>query len=79
MKTKTYEYRVQGSLHFPLDMLRYDNAEPATSCDAATIESINNGDIPLGHSTQVLIRGTRIPTIDRWRSFGWTVIDARKV
>lgn len=70
---KEITFRVEGKGCFPVDMLRYDNAWPATSDDAATIGSLLSGDIPPGHLTQVELRGARC-TPGRWQSFGWKVI-----
>lgn len=59
---------VKGRGHFPIDMLRYDEAYPRTESDSWKIENANTGDI---HDWEIslctdLRRG---PTVDRWSSF----------
>jgi len=65
-------YRVQGSLPFPIDMLRYDAAWPASETDSNIITSThqyeNKGLV------QVEVRSRRPPTPGRWESFGWLVL-----
>jgi len=69
---KVYErvFVVVGSGEFPLDMLHYDSAFPATERDAGIAQQ---------HSERrrVVIKSRRIadaaPSIDRWASFGWRV------
>lgn len=64
---------VQGSLPFPVDMLRYDSCYPKTTEDAMQIVSRDL----LGTKTVTLQRQVDYkkdqPTVDRWRSFGWLV------
>lgn len=65
-------YTVSGRGRFPLDMLRYDSAWPASSTDSATISAtltVHRG------SAAVQLLSHKSPTADRWTSFGWTVID----
>lgn len=64
-------YIVEGSSHFPMDMLRYDASYPSTSDDVVKIS--------LKGPRVVKVCGTSgmkswKPTADRWRSFGWQVI-----
>jgi hypothetical protein len=62
-----YEYWVTGKGSFPLDMLRYDCAWPASGDDAPKI----NGN--LWPSTRsIRMRSYQEPTVERWSSFGWT-------
>ncbi len=75
MRKLIHTFRVTGARGFPLDMLRYDCAWPATSDDAVTVSDLITGSIPHGHSTQVLFRSINPPTSGRWASFGWTVSD----
>tara|TARA_R110002020_G_scaffold32996_3_gene101034 strand:+ start:614 stop:937 length:324 start_codon:yes stop_codon:yes gene_type:complete len=63
---------VEGSGRFPIDMLRYNQAWPATvqaGIDITTTEPHND----LGNRT-VRLNATQQPTIGRWASFGWQVI-----
>lgn len=58
-------YSVSGRGHFPEDMLRYDSAVMV------------NGEAPTERLTNVTvfeISGNRC-TVERWRSFGWSVHD----
>ncbi len=75
-------FTVEGSGEFPLDMLRYDKCWPMRCIDVDKIEQ------PLGGWSTRRVRlvthvrtGQSWPTIDRWRSFGWRVIetDRRRV
>lgn len=65
---------VRGSLGFPIDMLRYDSAIPASEADANEItRSVASYGAAHGMiEIRVKMRGT--PTRDRWRSFGWDVV-----
>lgn len=65
---------VEGRFSFPIDMLRYDSCVPATGADASIV---------CGHATaltRVTLRrfyqpdGERMPTSERWASFGWLVV-----
>ncbi len=61
----TLDYWVSGSGPFPVDMLRHDEAWPATSFDATLVLS--------GEPRVVRLRSRITPTIGDWRSFGWLV------
>lgn len=72
--------RVRGRAPFPIDMLRYDCCIPATERDASTIRLLQSADAnDLGPEqwTIELIRFVvepGVPSISRWKSFGWEVI-----
>ena len=68
-----YRYKVSGTGHFPTDMLRYDCAYPASSEAVSAMGSDN----PRTHVQRrtVELCSHHLPTIDRWRSFGWIVED----
>lgn len=77
------KFKVTGAGYFPIDMLRYDRAIPATELDSSRI---HNTFVPALNDpiTINLIRYTEgksfnsfgdVPTIRRWESFGWTVAD----
>ncbi len=77
MKAFYQTFQVAGTYLFPADMLRYDQAYPATSIDASKINSVNESSSP----TSVVITLKRVvfdksamPNALRWVSFGWTVI-----
>ena len=74
-------YTVQGVGDFPLDMLRHDAAYPA---DKESVDAILAG---LGwaaarkssrktKTVSVRLISNREPTLERWRSFGWTVVES---
>lgn len=67
------EYTVQGNGDFPFDMLRYDEAVPVGPEDAAHMP---RPDVRLADTNRVIrLRSwnRHAPTVDRWRSFGWSV------
>lgn len=74
-----HTYRVRGSGAFPVDMLRYDGSHPRREEDSGTIEARSP-------SAGAMLPGTSIglerwaertwrPCADRWRSFGWEVVE----
>lgn len=71
------EFSVTGTFQFPVDMLRYDACFPADETQSAYIESTRHA--PALPVTVRLARYTRRDmapvTPDRWKSFGWTVLD----
>ena len=58
-------FYVAGRGEFPLDMLRYDSCWPVTDTGAL----IDRGQRRI---KMACAKGIG-PTVDRWRSFGWTV------
>lgn len=67
-KTK-YEYFVTGRGDFPIDMLRYDGAWPASGEDAARLVLLDDR----RDLRSVRLRSYNAPTLARWMSFGWSV------
>lgn len=73
-------YAVVGSWPFPLDMLRRDNAVPASVADEALVHALSQESAPERGLEPVTInlvirdadRFTR-PCTERWVSFGWQV------
>ena len=63
---------VEGSGRFPIDMLRYDQAWPATVQAGIDITTTEHHD-DRGRRV-VKLNATQQPTIGRWASFGWHVI-----
>ena len=72
MNRPIYQFQVKGSGYFPVDMLRYDTCWPSTSDDAANLTINHRDDLMLVR--QIELNGIRIPTVDRWLSFGWKVL-----
>jgi len=80
-------FAVKGRGQFPFDMLRYDVCFPSTSEDVSYLdkqyEYHNVSDLPGGsrHEVERTVHLTMLsqnkngPTVDRWKSFGWAVID----
>lgn len=66
-------YTVVGWGEFPIDMLRYDSAFPADAHAVAAIAQRLHQERPLAEKVEVRLGSPRLPTFDRWRSFGWTV------
>jgi hypothetical protein len=70
---KKYIYTVKGQGQLPFDMLRYDQAWPRTSRDAALIDAhVRSGARPRVE-WEVDLMGIKMPTEARWRSYGWEV------
>jgi hypothetical protein len=66
------QFKVRGAGRFPYDMLRYDACWPATQDDVSAMQlEIMHGDRSVTLSTQA----KSAPTIGRWESFGWRVIE----
>jgi hypothetical protein len=63
-KTVKAVFEVEGSGHFPFDMLRYDSAWPVSSTDAANLKGRQRRTVRLA--------SIRNPTMGRWNSFGWS-------
>jgi len=68
---KTYRVTVEGAFTFPIDMLRYDAAYPASERDSACITAEGK--------RQVTVRMPNAPTEGRWNSFAWKVVKVEKV
>jgi len=69
-----YQYKVTGAGTFPIDMLRYDRAYPASS-EAVSAMSTHMRDAGARERRTVELLSHHHPTRDRWRSFGWLVED----
>lgn len=66
------EFTVEGRGEFPFDMLRYDMCWPKSeSRDSVALSVRGNWNKELRRITLV---GLREPTTDRWKSFGWNVV-----
>lgn len=64
-------FSVEGTGHFPIDMLRYDQCWPMESDDAVMIKRTFRP----GHRGPVALAlvGLDKPEEGRWQSFGWQV------
>lgn len=75
-KDAQQQFTVRGRGEFPIDMLRYDRATPATEQDSGVIiRSFRNLRIGDSGPHEVRVSAPRM-TYARWQSFGWTVDDA---
>lgn len=68
-------FKVAGRGSFPIDMLRYDVCWPTTEKAANTIARSFQ---PAQGEMTVELESTlhNRPTVARWESFGWTVIES---
>ncbi len=88
MKTTRKRFKVRGTGPFPLDMLRYDAAWPASGEDAGLIEdsvrlyTLRDDERQSvrehirSHGIELATDYIGAPTVGRWESFGWTVEEA---
>lgn len=74
-------FTVEGSGEFPFDMLRYDRCFPASESDAGKMPRPHQGSsrriielIAVDHDGN----NRFAPTIGRWESFRWKVIEAKE-
>jgi hypothetical protein len=65
------KFVVVGASSFPIDMLRYDFCFPDTQQD------VNAMDVRGSRCVTLVSRAAHdgVPTRDRWKSFGWEVIE----
>ena len=71
---KAFTYFVAGYEAFPFDMLRHDNAWISSQEHLhPAIESLSDW----GSEKRRIIKvtGVSLPTIARWNSFGWSIVD----
>lgn len=75
-RTVRFAFTVSGESPFPLDMLRYESAYPASSLDATAItDSLARTEPNKRRAINLLTTRDKnwLPTQARWRSFGWRV------
>lgn len=76
-KMYTTYFIVEGASPFPMDMLRYDSAIPATENEAGVLDRINAPYVDAG-TVRVALRSVKVntsgPTEGRWESHGWKVV-----
>lgn len=65
---------VRGTGDFPFDMIRYDSCSPWDTKDAHTIMMCGTSAVAKVTLRRVSPNPTA-PSIDRWRSFGWEVVE----
>ena len=73
----TREFTVSGCGVFPFDMLRYDHCWPADQESAVSLDCgtrpEERKEVRTIRLRMVTERKDVLPTIDRWKSFQWTV------
>lgn len=70
---RQWRYTANGKGNFPIDMLRYDVAQPFGEEDSNTIAySMHAG--PWTEHEVELVSLRKPPTEGRWSSFGWNVV-----
>ena len=67
-RVKQYQFTVRGMGYFPFDMLRYD------ACYPGDMDAVS-GLAEQCSLREVLLLSSKYPTIDRWRSFRWKVME----
>ena len=69
---------VEGSGHFPFDMLRYDSCFPNSQTDVNNLDTVPRGsDLQRQRRVELTHNDTRkrwTPTTGRWESFSWRVL-----
>jgi len=65
--------KVSGNSLFPMDMLRYDRCYPKTGEDATALDFRMRSNQRTVTLVFVGLHAYEQPTVDRWKSFGWTV------
>jgi hypothetical protein len=77
MSGKYYQtFIVNTRFEFPIDMLRYDSAFPATEQDSGKISrSLTDHESPLEVTIGRFVdtKKSNPPTIERWQSFGCSI------
>jgi hypothetical protein len=72
MTIKVTYFDVSGRGRFPYDMLRYDRCWPTREFETPKLSGYSAENITIG------MAGYSMPTVDRWKSFGWLVSNVRK-
>jgi hypothetical protein len=77
----TYAFHVIGSSEFPIDMLRYDSCYPADTESALAIQRSLNAETGFTEPCSAKLIGQMRfgPTVKRWESFGYRVVDSEVV
>ena len=70
-KTTKTPFIVRGRGPLPFDMLRYDQAWPASEHDAHRCDTLDNDRRAI---TLVTANASLTPNAARWSSFGWEVV-----
>ncbi len=66
---------VSGRGRYPLDMMRYDCATPASEEDSDKIGNLESRSAPVKIRLKRFSSNGGKATAGRWESFGWTVVE----
>lgn len=70
-------FTVEGSSHFPIDMLRHDHCWPLSETkDSPAIEQTAYSEPKPQRRVVLATDNPSAPTIGRWESMGWRVVAA---
>lgn len=69
-------FKVEGSGQFAFDMLRYDGCFPATESETGRMMARGHRQVEL--LVQHRERTHNCLTDERWRSFGWKIVDTEQ-
>lgn len=75
-------FKVRGRGDFPIDMLRYDSCYPTYQESVSSLRqhygSSEDGarDVELSTWSSTAHEAKNKPTEDRWKSFGWLVVES---
>jgi hypothetical protein len=80
----TQTFTVRGAGQFPYDMLRYDQCFPADEGQSSLLSDnpLTSPDeffrVPRTVKMKRIVDSSkRLPTVDRWKSFGWECEDVQ--
>ena len=73
---KIQHYQVEGASHFPIDMLRYDQAWPDSGQDSGLITSPPSSERYIVNLCRNVSSLRDLPNQGRWQSFGWKLINS---
>lgn len=68
-------FTVEGRGEFPIDMMRRDRCEAADDASREALEATYENGGHVGRRRVTLTTDERTVTEDRWRSFGWPVVE----
>jgi hypothetical protein len=79
MKVYQQRWEVEGSMSFPVDMLRYDSCFPFSETESYKIikcmEGNNRGPVRVIVHRYRSSGMSKEPNAQRWQSFGWKIVE----
>ena len=84
MKLVTFKVRMRQRFKFPVDMLRYDHCWPASEQDSVAMTTAVKSskdwvEMYVAENIHFIVLNGHGCTPERWQSFGWEVLDLRKI